>query len=290
MAVLEHLGYIEKNHVSSGRVPSEKGYKYYVDNLMQPRELNGEEMLKLQKIFHNQELQVNDAILECMEIISDITNYTSVVLGKNSKDNMLQQVNIIPLDGNQIIALVCTNKGIVENKKFNLSENIYVGEVVKTCEIINKMLVGTPIDEVSERLEFDIKPIISKTIKQYEAVYEIFHDAFDDFTKQGPNVFFSGKNNILKQPEYNNVDEIKRIVNKFDDEALVSKIEEDGEGINVYIGENSKFDPNVTVIKSKYKINGEEGTIAIVGPKRMEYDKVIALLKYINEELDKENK
>ncbi len=290
MAVLEHLGYIEKNHVSSGRVPSEKGYKYYVDNLMQPRELNGEEMLKLQKIFHNQELQVNDAILECMEIISDITNYTSVVLGKNSKDNMLQQVNIIPLDGNQIIALVCTNKGIVENKKFNLSENIYVGEVVKTCEIINKMLVGTPIDEVSERLEFDIKPIISKTIKQYEAVYEIFHDAFDDFTKQGPNVFFSGKNNILKQPEYNNVDEIKRIVNKFDDEALVSKIEEDGEGINVYIGEDSKFDPNVTVIKSKYKINGEEGTIAIVGPKRMEYDKVIALLKYINEELEKENK
>ena len=290
MAVLEHLGYIEKNHVSSGRVPSEKGYKYYVDNLLQPRELNGEEMLKLQKIFHNQELQVNDAILECMEIISDITNYTSVVLGKNSKDNMLQQVNIIPLDGNQIIALVCTNKGIVENKKFNLSENIYVGEVVKTCEIINKMLVGTPIDEVSERLEFDIKPIISKTIKQYEAVYEIFHDAFDDFTKQGPNVFFSGKNNILKQPEYNNVDEIKRIVNKFDDEALVSKIEEDGEGINVYIGENSKFDPNVTVIKSKYKINGEEGTIAIVGPKRMEYDKVIALLKYINEELEKENK
>ena len=287
MAELERLGFLEKNHVSSGRIPSEAGYKYYVDNLMKPRELNGEEMLKLQTIFQNQQLQVSDAIARCMEIISDLTNYTSVVLGKNSSDNMLQQVNIIPVDNNQIIALVCTNKGIVENKRFNLPQNIFVSELVKTCEIINKMLVGTPIDEVSQRLEFEIKPIISKTIKQYEAVYEIFYDAFHDFSNNNSNVFFSGKTNMLKQPEYNNIDEIRRIVGKLDDESLVRKIEEKDDGINVYIGDESEFDPNVTIIKSKYNINGEEGTIAIVGPKRMEYDRVIGLLEYINDELDK---
>lgn len=289
MATLEKLGYVEKNHVSSGRVPSEKGYKYYVDNLMKPKELNGEEMLKLQTIFCNQQLQVSDAIAKCMEIIADLTNYTSVVLGSHSTDNTLQQVNMIPLDNNQVIALVCTNKGIVENKKFKIPETIYMEELVKTCEIINKMLIGTPIDEVSQRLEFDIKPIISKTIKQYEAVYEIFYDAFNDFTKNSSNIFFSGKTNILKQPEYDNIDEIKKIVNKLEDESLVRKIEETGEGINVYIGEENQFDPNVTVIKSKYKLNGEEGTIAIVGPKRMEYDRVIGMLEYINEELKSKN-
>lgn len=286
MAALERLGFLEKNHISSGRIPSEKGYRYYVEELMKPKELNGEEMLKLQTICHNSQLQVSDAIAKCMEIIADITNYTSVVLGKSSSDNTLQQVNIVPLDNNQIIALVCTNKGIVENKKFKINENIFMEELVKTCEIINKMLIGTPIDEVSQRLEFDIKPIISKTIKQYEAVYEIFYDAFNDFTKNSANVFFSGKTNILKQPEYDNIEEIKRIVNKFEDESLVRKIEEMGEGINVYIGEESEFDPNVTIIKSKYNINGEEGTLAIVGPKRMEYDKVIGLLEYINKELN----
>ena len=290
MAALEKLGYLEKNHVSSGRIPSERGYQYYVDNLMKPKELNGEEMLKLQTIFHNQHLQVSDAINKCMEIIAEITNYTSVVLGKSSNDNTLQQVSIIPLDNNQIIALVCTNKGIVENKRFTIPENIYMAELVKTCEIINKMLIGTPINEVSQRLEFDVKPVISKTIKQYETVYEIFHDAFDDFTKNSTNVFFSGKTNILKQQEYNNIDEIKRIVNKFEDESLVRKIEETGEGVNVYIGEQSEFDPNVTVVKSKYNINGEEGTIAIVGPKRMEYDKVVGLLEYINKELNERDK
>lgn len=291
MATLEKLGYVEKNHVSSGRVPSEKGYKYYVENLMKPKELNGEEMLKLQTIFHNQQLQVSDAIAKCMEIIADLTNYTSVVLGKNSTDNALQQVSIIPLDNNQVIALVCTNKGIVENKKFKISGNIFMEELVKTCEIINKMLVGTPIDEVSQRLEFDIKPIISKTIRQYEAVYEIFYDAFNDFAKNNSasNVFFGGKTNILKQPEYDNIDDVKRLVNKLEDESLVRKIEESGEGINVYIGEENEFDKNVTVVKSKYKINGEEGTIAIVGPKRMEYDRVIGLLEYINEELKSKN-
>jgi len=289
MAGLEKLGFLEKNHISSGRIPSEKGYKYYVDNLMKPKELNGEEMLKLQTIFQNSQLQVSDAINKCMEIIADITNYTSVVLGKSSSDNTLQQVNIVPLDNNQVVALVCTNKGIVENKKFTIPENIYMDDLVKTCEIVNKMLVGTPINLVNERLEFDVKPVISKTIKQYEAVYEIFYDAFNDFTKNSSNVFFSGKSNILKQPEYSTVDDVKRIINKFEDEALVSEIEEVEDGINVYIGDDSKFDSDVTVIKTKYNINGEEGTIAIVGPKRMEYDKVIGLLKYLNDELNKKN-
>ena len=289
MAALEKLGYLEKNHISSGRIPSEKGYRYYVEHLMVPKELSGEEMLKIQTIFNNQQLQINDTITKCMEIISELTNYTSVVLGKNSSDNTLQQVNIIPIPGNQVIAVVCTNKGIVENRKFTLPETIFPEELVKTCEIINKMLVGTPISEVSQRLEFEVKPVISKTIRQYEAVYEIFYDAFSDFTKNSSNVFFSGKTNILKQPEYDNVDAIKKIVSKFEDESLVRKIEEAGDGINVYIGEETEFDPNVTVIKSKYKLNGEEGTIAIVGPKRMEYDKVIGLLEYINQEIDKKN-
>ena len=282
MATLEHLGMLEKNHISSGRIPSEAGYKYYVENLMKPKELTGEDVLKLQTIFHNNSLEVSDAINECVKIIAEITNLTSIVLGKSSKDNELKQVSIIPLDNNKIVALVCTDKGIVENKQFTLAPNIYVDEVVKTSEIINKMLVGTPIDEVSARLEFDIKPIIQKKVREYEAVYNIFYDAFSDFARSSSNVFFSGKANMLKQPEYSDADKIKNIINKFEDEELIKSIEEDENGVNVYIGQDSHFDDDVTVIKTKYNINGEEGTIAIVGPKRMEYDRVIALLNYIN--------
>ncbi len=286
MSGLENLGYVLKNHISSGRVPSEEGYKYYVDNLMKPKELTGEDMLKLQTIFKNNELQVSDTITQCMDIIAEITNYTSVVLGKNSKDNSLQQVSIIPIDNEKIVALICTNKGIVLNKQIILSENSKIQEIIKTGEIINKMLIGTPIDDVSQRLEFEIKPIIAKTISQYEAVYNIFYDAFNDFSHTNTNVHFGGKTNILKQPEYDNVESVKKIINKFEDESLIRKIESKKEGINIYIGEENEFDPNVTVIKSKYHLNGEEGTIAIVGPKRMEYDKVVGLLSYINDNIN----
>ena len=193
MAVLENLGLIEKNHISSGRIPSEAGYKYYVEHLMKPKELTGEDVLKLQTIFKNNELELSDTINKTVEIISELTHYTSIVLGKSSNENTLKQVNIIPISDHKIVAVVCTDKGIVENKQFMLDNEAEINEIVKTCDIVNKMLVGTPINDVARRLEFEIKPIISRQIKQYEAVYNIFADAFNDFINKRGNVHFGGK-------------------------------------------------------------------------------------------------
>ncbi len=290
MAELERIGFIEKNHISSGRIPSESGYKYYVENLMKPKELTGEDVLKLQTIFKNNELELSDTINKTVEIISELTNYTSIILGKSSSENTLKQVSVIPISNNKIVALVCTNKGIVENKQFLLENESEINEIVKTSEIINKMLVGTPINEVGKRLEFEIKPIISRQIKQYEAVYNIFADAFNDFLNKSHNVYFGGKTKIFDEPEYNNALEIKQLASKFEDKDFIKRIEEDSEEasgeVKIYIGEENEFDPNVTIIKSKYRLNGEEGTIAIVGPKRMEYDRVVGLLSYLQKTLN----
>ena len=288
MVALETLGYIEKNHISSGRVPSELGYKYYVENLMKPKELTGEDMLKLQTIFSNTELQVNDAVFKCMEIISDLTNYTSVVLGKNSRDNLLKQINIIALVDSRIVAVVCTDKGVVENKQFTLEDGTKIQEIVKTGEMINKMLVGTPIDKVAEKLEFEIKPIIAKRIKDYETVYNIFYDAFNDFLLHNTNIHVSGRVNLLKEPEYDDTASIKRIASKLEDESFQKMVADidGGEDLKIYIGEESNFDDNVTVIKKKYKSGGEEGTIAIIGPKRMEYERVVSLLNYMVDKIE----
>ena len=290
MAYLEELGYLEKNHISSGRVPSEKGYKYYVEHLMEAEKLNGKDMLKLQTIFANNELQLSDAITQCMEIISEMTSYTSVVLGSNSKDNMLLQINIIPLSVNQVVAVVCTDKGHVENKTFTLKDGTDLKELAKVSDLVNKRLVGTPISEVSERLELEIKPIIKKQIKQYEAIYNIFYDAFNDFVTNNNNVYMSGRTKIFEQPEYNNVDEMKRLANKLEDMALIKKIEhnvdDDDAEVKIYIGEETEFDPNVTIIRKKYNIDGEEKTIAIIGPKRMDYQRIVGLLNYIDAEID----
>lgn len=291
MAVLENLGYIEKNHISSGRIPSEKGYKYYVDNLMEPEKLTGSDMLKLQTIVKNQDLVLSDTINKCMEIISDLTNYASIVLGNKASGNLLKQVSIVPIDDEKIIALVVSDKGVVENKQFKLDDNTDIKELIKTSEIINKMLIGTPINEVASRLEFEIKPVIARQVHDYETVYNIFYNAFNDFaSERNESVHISGKAKILEQPEYEDANAIKKLSYKLEDEEFIKKTlsdNKDNEEIKIYIGEDSKVDDNTTVIKRNYDINGQKGTIAIIGPKRMEYARVMSLLDYTLSEIKK---
>ena len=288
MSYLEELGYLEKTHTSSGRIPSEKGYNYYVENLMKPKEITGEDFMKLQTILNNKELVLTDAINKCMEIISDITNYTSIVLGSNSENNILKQISIIPIGEKKVVTVLVTTTGHVENKQAIIPNDISVKEVVKTCEIINKSLVGTPLDEVLEKLEFVIKPEIAKTIEKYEELCNFFYDAFSDFKeKSDDDIFFGGKTNILKQPEYNEPEKIKKIISKLEDNEIVRSIETEDKEIKVFIGSENNFDPDTTVIRTSYNVDGVTGTLAIIGPKRMEYDKVVTLLNYLKNYIER---
>ena len=287
MAYLEDIGYLEKTHTSSGRVPSELGYRYYVDNLMRPKELTGEEVLTLQTIISNHSLELSDAITKSMEIISELTNYTSLVLGNSGNLNRLKKVEVVPINDDTVIAIIVTDKGHIENKTISINENISVEEIKKMVDLINNLLVGTLIDEINKKLEFEIKPIIGKYIKQQEAIYNMFYNAFNEMTAKKENYHFSGKTKFLNAPEFNNVDKVRNLVDKLEDKNVISSIEESSNGINVYIGDESNIDSDVTVIKTKYIVNGEEGTLAIIGPKRMEYDKVIAMLDFIKNGIEK---
>ena len=285
MALLEEIGLIEKTHISSGRIPSEKGCRYYVDNIMKPKELTGEDVLKLQQVFQNKSLVLTDAISKSMEIISEITNYTAVILGSTSADNRLTKVEVVPVSDNQLVAIVITDKGHVQHKNIMLQESVALEEVKQTVDLINKLVVGVPIDEVSITLEYQVKPIIANYVKQHEVLYNAFYNAFSDFANAS-NVQMSGKKNILMQPEFDNTEKIKQILDKFDDKKIINSIKEDDNGINIYIGSENDIDEDLTVVKTKYNNNGEEGTIALIGPKRMEYDHVVTLLNYIKENLE----
>ena len=286
MVALEELHLLEKNHFASGRIPSEEGYKYYVDNLMKPKNMTGEDMLKLQTIFRNNTLDLNDTIKKSIEIISEITNYTAVVLGGASKENRLKKVEVVPLEDNKILSIVITDKGVVQHKTLYLPNTVPKEDVKKTVELINKLVIGTPINEVSEKLEYEVKPIIKDYVGQYEVLYNTFYDAFHEFTSaQRENAYFGGRTNMLKQPEFTNIDKVKEILSKFEDIDSISKMKEEDNGINIYVGSETELTDDVSVIKTKYNIDGTEGTIAIIGPKRMEYDRVVTLLDYIKNNL-----
>ena len=132
MVRLEELHYLEKNHFASGRIPSEEGYKYYVDNLMAPKNMTGEDMLKLQTIFKNNSLDLNDTIKKSIEIVSEITNYTAIVLGSSSRENRLKKVEVVPLEDNRVLSIVITDRGIVQHKILSLPDKVSNEDVKKT--------------------------------------------------------------------------------------------------------------------------------------------------------------
>ncbi|MBQ3298379.1 MAG: heat-inducible transcription repressor HrcA [Bacilli bacterium] len=286
MGELEKLGLLEKTHTSSGRVPSEAGYRYYVDNIMELKKMNAEDMLKLQIVFKNQQLALSDVINKSLQVVSDMMNYTTVVLGSKSHENLLKQVEVIPIDDENLTVIIVTDKGHVEHKNIRL-QDVSMSEVKKTVGLINNLISGTPIDEVTNKLEFEVKPIIGNYVKQHEQLYNAFYHVFTDFTNQEVNVM--GRNKMLEQPEFSsNIDKIKNVYTKLEDNEILKNIEEDDDNnIKVYIGNENNIDSDVTVIKTKYKRDNQEGTIAIIGPKRMEYDRVVGLLEYIKENIER---
>ena len=287
MMVLEDLGYLEKTHTSSGRVPSEMGYRYYVDNLMELKELNGEEVYKLQTIFDNKQLVLSDVIEKSLEIVSDMTSYTSVILDEKSHDNKLKEISIVPISNTEMVVLVVTDKGYVEHKELRIND-INLEEIKKTVKLINDLVVGTPIDEVSSKLEFEIKPKFADYVRKHEIIYNALYDIFQDMSSKNKEVSVVGKNNLFKHKEFNDVDKIQDMFIKLEDKETMLRIEDakDNNDINIYIGKESKLDDDVTIIKTNYKTNKDNGTIAIIGPKRMEYDKVVNLLEYIKKQIE----
>ena len=291
MASLEELGLLEKTHTSSGRIPSEAGYRYYVDNLMELKKMSAEDMLKLQIIFKNNQLELNDCIKKSLEIVSDITNCTSIKLGKTSHENNLKEIQVVPLDSDNMIVIVITDRGYVEHKRINVS-NISSDEIKKTVDLINNMISGTPIDEVGAKLEFEVKPIIGRYVKEHERLYNVFYNVFTNFTNK--NVDIVGRRNMLKQPEFNDINKVSKIFDKFEDDDLINTVEAQDNNIKIpalirkfHNAKENNLDEDMTIIKTKYKTPIEEGTIAIIGPKRMEYDRVVQLLEFIKENIER---
>ena len=286
MAALEEANLIEKTHTSSGRVPSEAGYRYYVDNLMEAKKMNAEDMMKLQIVLQNKQLALSDVISKSLQVISDMTNYTTISLGSKSHENLLKQIEVVPIDKGSLIVLIVTDKGHVEHKNIKL-EDVDTSDIKKTVNLINTLIVGTPIDEINKKLEFEIKPIIGNYVVQHEKLYNALYSVFNDFNKD--EVTIVGREKILEQPEFTtNIERIKEVYGRLDSPDFLQKIEEDNDNnIKVYIGDETGIEKDVTVIKTKFKKGNEEGTIAIVGPKRMDYDRVLSMLEYLKENIER---
>ena len=221
-------------------------------------------------------------------MISDMTNLASVVLGPNASEETLLSVQVIPLSNTSATAVFVTDKGYVENKTFILDQSTNINDIQKCVEMLNSRLKGTRISELIEKMEA-MRPIMSSFVKSNDVIYRAFLEAFVKFASERVSLFGAG--NLLDQPEFSSdTERLKQMIRFIESPSKVQRAAYSEEDTFIRIGqdENDIGLEGVTLISKKVPIgNGGRGTIALVGPTRMDYDLVMNALDYIAEELEK---
>ena len=285
MNALEQEGFLEKTHTSSGRVPSSKGYRYYIENLRE-RSVSDEFKYQMQTILDEKIKSIDDVIKQSCEILSQMTSLASIVLGPNATQEKLVSVQIIPLSETSATCVFITDQGYVENKTFVLNEKTSLSDVENCVKLLNDRLKGTSISELIPKMKA-IKPLLNDYVIDHDVIYQAMLEAFVGFAKDRLSAY--GKEELFEQPEFkDDATKIKKLIELFESPEVFREVEDQDEEISIHIGGETKDDEDVSIISAKVKIPGQkEGSIAIVGPKRMDYDQVVSSMEYLVNELER---
>ncbi|MEG0526967.1 heat-inducible transcriptional repressor HrcA [Amedibacillus sp. YH-ame10] len=285
MAALEELGLLEKTHTSSGRIPSSKGYRFYVEHLME-KQLDDTVKNSLTQIFSERHYSIEEIVKKSCDILSQMTSLTSIVLGPESRTQTLQHIQLFPLSERSAVAVFITDHGHTENKTFNFNTDVGVEDIKTCCNLLNDKLAGTPINEIVVRMN-EIEPLLASHVARHEVLFEAFVNAFMRFATN--NVYCSGQSNMLYQPEFADIEKLKELMKMLEDSSLFRQIANHEGNMAIEIGGEHELIQvnNVAVISSKFKINDDEqGELMIVGPTRMQYNRVVALMEYMSKVIE----
>ncbi|KYD11610.1 hypothetical protein B4102_1513 [Heyndrickxia sporothermodurans] len=289
MADLEEMGYIEKTHTSSGRIPSEKGYRYYVDHILAPQKLNSIEISRIHSIFAERIYELEKVVQKSAKILSELTNYTSILLGPRVKETKLKRLQIVPLNNDTAVAIMITDTGHVENRIFSIPSGFNLTDLEKMVNILNERLTNVPISDLKGKIYKEVAVLLKQHIQNYDAMLHTLLETIS--VNDHEKLFFGGKANILNQPEFRDIQKIHSLMEMIERESgFYDLVKQIPHGIHVKIGkENERSEmEDCSLITATYSIGDEPvGAIAILGPTRMEYSRVISLLDFLSTDMSK---
>ena len=290
MADLEELGYIMQPHTSAGRIPSDKGYRLYVDILMEEKEqeLNDKQEQMLEKADKMEQL-----LKQAAKVLASSTNYATMVSTPMNNVNKIKFIQLSMVDEEQIIAVIVLSGNVIKNKIIDIDEPISNENLLKLNMLLNTTLNGMSIEEINLGLIARLKEqagIHSEVIGNVlDAVADVIQ-VDDDM-----QIYTSGATNIFKYPELSDNQSAQEIISAFEEKQQLSELvtqtlsQEDNTGIQVYIGDETpvKTMKDCSVVTATYELgDGVKGTIGIIGPKRMDYKKVVNNLETVMTQLD----
>jgi heat-inducible transcriptional repressor len=285
MSDLEELGYLEQPHTSAGRVPSQKGYRFYVDNLLKPSELEGMDLDSLRAYFINKMDMKEQMVQHAAQILSSLTNYTSIVMGPDVYNtSKLRHIQLLPLQERLAVAIIVADNGQVQHRTVTIPEDIPIESMQQYVELLNRKLNGVPLNRLKNSLHKEVANELRRYSEQFDNVMSLF-DQMVALKKeeQKPNVYLGGTTRILNQPEFRDVEKLRPLLDMFESQQDLVKIFGDTppEGVVVRIGQENTLETihQCSVIAAAYTVDGENvGTIGVLGPTRMDYGRVITVL------------
>ena len=289
MNALEKEGYLEKTHTSSGRVPSNKGYTYYVEHLREGR-IDEKVKYALESVLDKRTQSVEQIISESCEILANMTNLASVVLGPKVNEEHLVSIQVIPIGTNTATAVFVTDQGYVENKTFMIDGSVSMDDLVKTVTALNDRLRGTPIAELVPKMEA-MRPALQDYMVGQDVVYQALLEAFLKFAGKRMNLY--GKENLLDQPEFaEDAKKLRNVLRFLEDPDALRKATEQATvsekgGVGVKIGGNDENLNDMAILTASIQIpGGQNASINLLGPNRMDYERAVTLLDYVSKTLD----
>ncbi len=294
MAELEKIGLLDKPHTSSGRVPSAKGYRYYVDELLNYNDISIQEIKYIQEQLATKINQIEELTKITTSTLSEITHYTSVGIGPTAQKQDIEEIKFVLLGSRLLMAVILTQNGLIRETIIKFDEDINQEQVDTLTYLFNNKLKGKPLTQIDKPIEEYMHSEMDNIIKVVKPVIEQITRVINEDVP----VYMEGADKSFELPEFKSLDIAKNFVNILDTDKTKQMIEilnsEDNQDeINVYIGDENVDEAlkNFSVITFKHKEKGKDlGTIAIIGPTRMDYSKVISTMKYISKKLDEKNK
>lgn len=289
MVRLEELGYLEKTHTSSGRIPSKLGYRFYVDHLLRPAAVDHENKERIQRAFENPFFQLDEIVIRSAEELSKLTSYTAISLGPEIKESKLTGFRLVPLNDRKVMAILVTDKGHIEDQIFTVPKDFDINNLERIVSLFNDELVGYPLIEVYQKIQNEVPILIHKYMQTAEGIMGIINNLFIQAVQD--RVHIKGRMNMLDYSENLDVERFKSIYSYMDGTHDLSKLlSPQTRDIEVRIGNELNIDmlENFSLISATYDV--EElgtGVIAILGPTNMPYSKMISLMDVFRNELSR---
>ena len=288
MSKLEKEGLIKKTHISSGRVPSEKGYRYYVDYIKKDYELSNSENEKLKQLSGGDIVSENNYLEKNAIVLSDLTDCTAVILAPTKTDRRINKIEVILLSSRNILVILVTNIGEVFQQNYKLDADFTAEDIGEINKLLQSYFYDVDMATAHVMIHGELEKYLKNKVNNYDMIVVALNRLLQNKIKK--TVALGGKYNLLKQPDIDNVEKLKEVVSLLEDDKIVELLDnnEVTDKPSIKIGTELKLGniDDLSLVSSSYNTSKGQGVIAVFGPKRMDYSKIMTLIACVRDNLN----